>query len=180
MRAEHGPMSSVPRAVCGQKEHLGMGTWAIANGRKIHSSLTLRHCKHWKKRNLCCACFFFGIQRLKPYLSFCQEPRSMYTDGAIYYVLYCDQVLKYLQEITRKPEKLCCLLWLQLSKTIIEWAQYIKHSMLHSRLTEKGCHLFSESLQKTYLPHSYCMHPISWCQSSHTWPLQTYEKGIFK
>lgn len=34
----------------------------------------------------------------------------MYTDGAIYYVLYCDQVLKYLQEITRKPEKLCCLL----------------------------------------------------------------------
>lgn len=34
----------------------------------------------------------------------------MDTDGAIYYVLYCDQVLKYLQEITRKPEKLCYLL----------------------------------------------------------------------
>lgn len=67
----------------------------------------------------------------------------MYTDGAIYYVLYCDQVLKYLQEITRKPEKLCCLLWLQLSKTIIEWAQYIKHYMLHSRLTEKDAIFFS-------------------------------------
>lgn len=30
----------------------------------------------------------------------------MYTDGAIYYVLYYDRVLKYLKEITRKPEKL--------------------------------------------------------------------------
>lgn len=67
----------------------------------------------------------------------------MYTDGAIYYVLYCDQVLKYLQEITRKPEKLCCPLWVQLTKTIIEWAQYIKHCVLRSRLTEKDAIFFS-------------------------------------
>lgn len=104
------------------------------------SSLTLRHCIHWKKRNLCCC--FFGHTTPKALSLILSGTKSMYTDGAIYYVLYCDQVLKYLQEITRKPEKLCCLLWLQLSKTIIEWAQYIKHCMLHSRLTEKGCHLF--------------------------------------
>lgn len=39
MRAEHGPMSPVPWVVYGQEEqHLGMGTWAIANGRKIQFS----------------------------------------------------------------------------------------------------------------------------------------------
>ena len=104
----------------------------------------------------------------------------MYTDGAIYYVLYCDQVLKYLQEITRKPEKLCCLLWLQLTKTIIEWAQYIKHCLLHSRLTEKDAIFFSIITENIFavqlLPVPKVVLSLPLC----ILPLQTHKTGIYK
>lgn len=87
----------------------------------------------------------------------------MDTDGAIYYVLYCDQVLKYLQEITRKPEKLCYLLWLQLTKTIIEWAQYIKPCVLHSRLTEKDAIFFSIITENLFAVQLLPMSKIIMC-----------------
>lgn len=115
LRVEFGRVSSVPWVVFEpQEQRFETATCTIANGRKIHSSSDIKALQILKEKKS--VLHFFGVQRLKPYLSFCQEPRTMYTDGAIYYVLYCDQVLKYLQEITRKPEKLYCLLWLQLTK----------------------------------------------------------------
>jgi len=104
----------------------------------------------------------------------------MYTDGAIYYVLYCDQVLKYLQEIARKPEKLCCLLWLQLTKTIIEWAQYIKHCTLCSRLTEKDAIFFSIITENIFAVQLLPILKVVMSLSPCILPLQTHTMGIYK